>query len=298
VNGVPVLYFSALELTGELNPVITRSDKMFQRNERWGDADDRRYHYDDRIEKEKAANFGFQRVAEEEKTLRVVRHFNSIARQYDFMNTLLSLGIHYLWKRTAVGMLQLKAGEQVLDVCGGTGDLSILAKRAVGDHGRVVVYDINRAMMEAGRDKKTNAVTRRRLRYVQGNAEKIAFSDGSFDAAMVGFGIRNVTRMEQGFREMYRVLKPGGRMMCLEFSKPANPVFRWLYDMYSFYGMPLAGQILARNRQAYTHLPESIRMFPLPDELSSILRAIGFVDVAYRRLTNGIAVVHVTRKPE
>jgi len=151
-------------------------------------------------------------------------------------------------------------------------------------------------MIDSGRFKKSNAHIRKRIAYVQGNAERIAFADASFDAVMVGFGIRNVTHMEQGFREMYRVLKPGGKMMCLEFSKPANTVFRWLYDFYSFYIMPFLGQIIAGSRQAYTHLPESIRMFPLPDELADILRTIGYQDVIYRRLTNGIAVIHLAYK--
>jgi demethylmenaquinone methyltransferase/2-methoxy-6-polyprenyl-1,4-benzoquinol methylase len=128
---------------------------------------------------------------------------------------------------------------------------------------------------------------------VQGDAEKISCASGYFDAAMVGFGIRNLTDMEKGFREMHRVLKPGGKLMCLEFSKPANPAFRRLYDFYSFAVMPFLGEIIAGSRGAYLHLPESIRTFPLPDRLTRILREIGFSRVRYRRLTNGIAVVHI-----
>jgi demethylmenaquinone methyltransferase/2-methoxy-6-polyprenyl-1,4-benzoquinol methylase len=269
---------------------------MLQNFKRWGDSDDRQYHYDDYIRRQKKANFGFQKVAEDEKVRWVRRHFDSIARQYDFMNTLLSFGIHYLWKRTAVSMLQLNRGDRVLDVCGGTGDLAILAQRAVGPGGRVTVFDINRAMIEAGRTKRTNASTRRRLHYVQGDAEVISFPDASFDAVMVGFGIRNVTHMQEGFREMYRVLKSGGKMLCLEFSKPTNPFFCRLYDFYSFSLMPYMGALLAGSRAAYTHLPESIRMFPLPDELSQLLQRIGFTSVTYRRLTNGIAVAHIAHK--
>ena len=150
--------------------------------------------------------------------------------------------------------------------------------------------------MDAGRFKKTNAAARKQIQFVQGNAEQISFPDETFDAAMVGFGIRNVTHMEQGFREMHRVLKAGGKMMCLEFSKPVNPVFRWFYDRYSLHVMPLLGQMLAGTRQAYTHLPESIRMFPLADELAAVLQRIGFADVTYRRLTNGIAAIHQGRR--
>ncbi len=142
----------------------------------------------------------------------VQKHFDSIARKYDFMNTLLSFGLHYLWKRTAVKMMGLKQGSKVLDVCGGTADLAILAARYVGSEGKVIVYDFNRAMMEAGKSKVHKALLAARIRYVQGDAEQISFPEGSFDAAMVGFGIRNLTHMEKGFAEMYRVLKPGGTL--------------------------------------------------------------------------------------
>jgi demethylmenaquinone methyltransferase/2-methoxy-6-polyprenyl-1,4-benzoquinol methylase len=131
---------------------------------------------------------------------------------------------------------------------------------------------------------------------VQGDAECISFPGRHFDAAMVGFGIRNVTHMQKGFEEMYRALKPGGKLMCLEFSKPTWPVFRWLYDFYSFYIMPFIGELLVGSKKAYTHLPESIRMFPLPNELSNLLKKIGFSQITYRRLTNGIAVIHLAVK--
>lgn len=240
--------------------------------------------------------FGYERISTEGKTDRVMQHFNSVARHYDFMNTLLSFGIHYAWKRSAVRMLNLAPGERILDVCGGTGDMAILAARAVGPTGRVIIYDINRAMIQAGMHKVIDTDIENRLGYIQGNAEFISFPDRYFDNAMVGFGIRNVTFMKKGFEEMYRVLKPGGKMMCLEFSKPTWPVFRWLYDFYSFYIMPFLAQIIAGNRKAYTHLPESIRMFPLPDELADLLKNIGFSQVTYRSLTNGIAVIHLAVK--
>jgi demethylmenaquinone methyltransferase/2-methoxy-6-polyprenyl-1,4-benzoquinol methylase len=242
------------------------------------------------------AYFGFERIRSAEKTDRVLQHFNSVARHYDFMNTLLSFGIHYAWKRTAVRMLKPVPGDRILDVCGGTGDLAILAARAVGPKGRVVVYDINRAMIREGMHKVINTDIDGRLHYVQGNAESICFPDRYFQATMVGFGIRNVTHMKKGFAEMYRVLKPGGKMLCLEFSKPTSPFFRLLYDFYSFYIMPFLGQLVAGSRKAYTHLSESIRMFPLPGELSELLKSIGFSQVAYRRLTNGIAVIHLAVK--
>ena len=240
--------------------------------------------------------FGYQRVPVEEKAARVLNHFNSIARHYDFMNTLLSFGIHHIWKGLAVRMMELAPGNRVLDVCGGTGDLSILAAKRIGPEGRVIVYDINRAMMLAGLHKVANKDIEHRIRYVQGDAEFISFPEGDFDAVMVGFGIRNVTNMKKGFEEMYRVLKPGGKMMCLEFSKPTFAPFRWLYDIYSFYIMPFLGELIAGSRTAYTHLPETIRMWPLPDELTQILKNIGFADVSHRKLTNSIAVIHLAVK--
>jgi demethylmenaquinone methyltransferase/2-methoxy-6-polyprenyl-1,4-benzoquinol methylase len=242
------------------------------------------------------AYFGYEPVHTLDKTGRVLQHFNSVARHYDFMNTLLSFGIHHAWKRTAIRILKLAPGNRVLDVCGGTGDLAILAAGKIGPVGRVVVYDINRAMIQAGLQKIVNTEIEARLQYVQGNAEQISFPDRHFEAVMVGFGIRNVSRMKKSFAEMYRVLKPGGKMMCLEFSKPIWPIFRWLYDFYSFYIMPFLGELIVGSRKAYTHLPESIRMFPLPEELSDLLKTIGFRQVTYRRLTNGIAVIHLAVK--
>lgn len=245
---------------------------------------------------EETAQFGFRKVPAKEKAHWVRNHFDTVAQKYDLMNTLLSFGIHYLWKRTAIKLLGLKPGDRVIDVCGGTGDLSILALKKTSMTGRVFLYDINRAMMEMGRHKSTHASFRKAIFYIQGDAEHISFKPESFDAAMVGFGIRNLTRMEEGFKEMHRVLKPGGRLMCLEFSKPAWAWFRWLYDFYSFRIMPLIGLLFVGSRQAYTYLPESIRLFPSPEELRRRLEEIGFHQVAYRTLTNGIAVVHVGTK--
>ena len=262
----------------------------------WLEEEKRRAQLNNREKSADTTYFGYERVGTSGKTDRVLQHFNSVARHYDFMNTLLSFGIHYAWKRTAVRLLKLSPGDCVLDVCGGTGDLAILAARKVGPAGRVVIYDINRAMIQAGLHKVSNTEIETRLRHVQGNAECISFPYRHFEAVMVGFGIRNVAHMKRGFEEMYRVLKPGGKMMCLEFSKPTWPVFRWLYDFYSFYIMPFMGELIAGSRKAYTHLPESIRMFPLPDELSELLETIGFSQVTYRSLTNGIAVIHLAVK--
>ena len=251
---------------------------------------------EDKSARGQTAHFGYRVVAENEKVKWVRRHFDRVARSYDMMNTLLSFGIHYLWKRTAVNMLKLKEGDWVIDVCGGTGDLTVLASRAVGPTGKVVLYDINRRMMEVGRPKVKRSCWRTEIQYIQGDAEEISFEPESFHAAMVGFGIRNLTHMEKGFHEMYRILKPSGTLMCLEFSQPIAPFFRWLYDFYSFHIMPALGEIIVGSRQAYTYLPESIRLFPSPLELNGIFREVGFSSVSYRRLTNGIAVIHLAKK--
>ena len=244
----------------------------------------------------KSVSFGFRKVSEAEKRKLVDSHFDSIASKYDWMNTVLSFGLHYAWKRKAVRAAGIESGDIVLDVCGGTGDLTLLAADRVGNAGRVIVYDINSAMMHVGQAKVAASPFSERISFVQGDAECIAFPDASLDVVTVGFGIRNFVHLEQGLSQMYRVLKKGGRFMCLEFSRPDPAWFRALYHFYSFTIMPIAGSILAGTRQAYTYLPESIRLFPLPDELSAMLRNIGFTKITYERFTNGIAVVHRAEK--
>ncbi|MDP3181995.1 MAG: bifunctional demethylmenaquinone methyltransferase/2-methoxy-6-polyprenyl-1,4-benzoquinol methylase UbiE [Desulfobaccales bacterium] len=236
---------------------------------------------------------GFRQVPAKEKSKLVGGHFTTVAARYDLMNTLLSFGLHHLWKRTAVRLLGLKPGDWVIDVCGGTADLALLAAQTVGVSGRVVLYDINRAMLEAGRPKVAASSLSETIIYLQGDAQRLSLADASLDAALVGFGIRNLTHPEAGLKEMHRVLKPGGKLMCLEFSTPKTPWFRRLYDLYSFTVIPLAGKIIAGSWGAYTYLPESIRKFALPEELSATLEGLGFSQVRYRRLTNGIAVVHL-----
>ena len=240
----------------------------------------------------------FCRFPAGEKVERVRDHFDAIANRYDLMNTLLSFGVHHLWKRAAIDLLGLREGETVLDLCGGTGDLSLLAARRIGPSGRIVLYDINRAMLAAGRVKSAHAADRSRILHVQGDAERTALASGYFDAVMVGFGIRNLADREEGLREIYRILKPGGRFVCLEFSQPTANWFRRLYDFYSYRIMPVLGCLITGSREAYTYLPDSIRLFPSPLELAAILDEIGFRRTAYHRLTNGIACIHSGMKPE
>lgn len=262
----------------------------------WSGSDTRQAQLEDQVTVNRTAAFGFREFAETQKVDAVMAHFDRVAPNYDWMNDLLSFGIQNLWKRSAIRSLGIRPGDRVLDVCGGTADLALLASRRFGPAGAAVVYDLNRAMIDAGRRKVRQRTEDRRIEFVQGDAEVISFPDNHFDVAMVGFGIRNLTRLDRGFREMHRVLKPGGRFLCLEFSKPVNPVFRWLYDFYSFHLMPLLGQLLAGNRQGYVCLPETIRLFPLADELAEILQGVGFHQVRFSRMTNGIAVAHFGRK--
>jgi len=263
----------------------------------WFDRERRRQQLDEAIARSQRAEFGFRSMPAREKRDWVRRHFDRVAPRYDFMNTLLSFGIQYAWKRQAIRLLGLAPGQRVIDVCGGTADLALMAARPLGPRGSVVVYDINLAMLRHGIPKAARAQAGGRIRFVQGDAEAISFPTAHFDAAMVGFGIRNVTRIRQAFGEMFRVLKPGGRLLCLEFSKPVNPVFRWLYDVYSFTVMPFLGQVLVGSWESYACLPETIRLFHLPEELAALLAEVGFRDVRYRRMTNGIAVAHLAVKP-
>ena len=242
-------------------------------------------------------HFGYRRVSEAEKVQLVQDHFNTVAARYDFTNTVMSLGRQQIWKNKAVAAVGLRPGDRVLDVCGGTADLALKAARLIGPAGRVTLYDFNRAMIEVGRRKVAASPLGEGISFIQGDAEAISLADDNFDAAMVGFGIRNLAHPIKGLEEIYRVLKPGGRFMCLEFSQPTAAWFRRLYDFYSFHIMPLLGRLMVGSREAYTYLPESIRIFPGPDELSEIMGRIGFRQVRYKPMTQGIAVLFTAVKP-
>lgn len=246
---------------------------------------------------EDKVTFGYTRVTTAEKKRLVQEQFSPIARTYDQADALLSFGLDSRWRRIAIRLLALERGGRVLDACGGTASLARLAARRVGPEGLAIVYDFNRPMMDAGLEKIRQDRDRHRIAFVQGDAEELSFPDASFDAVMIGFGLRNLAHPEKGLEEFRRVLKPGGRLMVLEFSLPANPLLRALYHFYSFYWMPFAGRLICGTGTSFRYLAESIRVFPAPEELAGQMRRAGFREVAFLRLTNGIAVVHLGTKP-
>jgi len=247
-------------------------------------------------EKRQWADFGSERMDPDRKPERVRRHFAEVAECYDFMNSLLSLGMHRHWKRRAVDLTGIRSGERVVDLCGGTGDLARLARDAAGADSLLAVCDFTQPMLRVGREKRLQA--NRGIDWIQGDAERIPFETASLDAVLLGFGIRNLADPEAAVREVLRVLRPGGRFMCLEFSRPSNPVFRAAYDLYSFTAMPLLGRIFAGNGLAYLRLAQTIRMFPVAEELTDFFRECGFEDTWCRRFCNGAAAAHLARKPE
>ncbi len=240
--------------------------------------------------------FGNKVIPVEEKKRLVEGVFTSVASRYDLMNDLMSFGIHRFWKRFVAEKTGLKEGDTAIDVCGGTADIALLMARRVGERGRVVVYDINWNMLDIGRDKCIDRGCVKNIKFVQGNAEEIAFEDNTFDVATVGFGIRNVTFLEKALREMTRVVRPGGKVMCLEFSQPRSRLLGLLYDIYSFRVIPEIGEMVTGNREAYTYLPESIRKFPDQEKLKSLMESIGLYRVKYHNLFNGIAALHMGYK--
>lgn len=244
----------------------------------------------------KLTHFGNSLIPEEEKVSRVKEVFDAVAGKYDLMNDLMSLGTHRVWKRLVAADTGLRAGEAAIDVAGGTADIALLMAARVGETGRVVVYDINSEMLRVGRDKCVDRGLLHNIEFVCGNAEAISFPDNTFHCATVGFGIRNVTHLDAAFAEMRRVVKPGGRVVCLEFSHPRSVMLNKLYDLYSFKVIPAIGEVITGNRSAYEYLPESIRKFPLQEELKNIMEAAGLYKVRYYNLFDGIAAVHIGYK--
>ncbi len=241
---------------------------------------------------ENTTHFGFKQVATEDKAKMVRGVFDSVAGQYDIMNDLMSLGIHRIWKRVAVQLSNVRAGEQVLDLAGGTGDLTTLFEKRVGKQGQIVLADINAAMLRTGRDRLIDRGLVANVRYAQVNAEKLPFADASFDCVCIGFGLRNVTDKDAALRSMHRVLKPGGRVIILEFSHPVDKLTEKVYDFYSFNILPKIGEIVAKDADSYQYLAESIRMHPKQDELKQMMEKAGFERCEYFNMTQGIVAVH------
>jgi demethylmenaquinone methyltransferase/2-methoxy-6-polyprenyl-1,4-benzoquinol methylase len=237
----------------------------------------------------KTTHFGFETVAEEEKAQRVAGVFTSVAGKYDIMNDLMSAGLHRVWKRYAVSLSGVRAGQRVLDVAGGSADLSRLFLKEVGETGQVVLTDINNAMLRVGRDRLLDDGIATPT--AQCDAEHLPFPDNYFDCVNIAFGLRNVTRKDAALREMRRVIKPGGRVIVLEFSKIVKPLEK-AYDLYSFKLLPAMGKLIANDANSYRYLAESIRMHPAQEELKAMMQEAGLERVEYFNLTGGVVAVH------
>jgi demethylmenaquinone methyltransferase/2-methoxy-6-polyprenyl-1,4-benzoquinol methylase len=236
-------------------------------------------------------DFGYEEVAPEDKATRVRGVFNSVADNYDLMNDLMSGGMHRLWKRFTLSQAGLKPGQRALDVAGGTGDLAAGLARQVGASGLVVLSDINWEMLSRGRDRLLDEGFTANVGFAQANAEKLPFADASFDCVTIGFGLRNVTDKPAALASMRRVLRPGGQLLVLEFSRPAAAL-KPFYDLYSFRVLPALGKMVAGDSDSYRYLAESIRMFPDQPTLAGMMREAGFDDCRWHNLTGGVVAVH------
>jgi demethylmenaquinone methyltransferase/2-methoxy-6-polyprenyl-1,4-benzoquinol methylase len=237
-------------------------------------------------------DFGYKEVPADEKAKHVRAVFDSVAGKYDLMNDLMSVGVHRLWKRYALSQTGLRPGQTGLDVAGGTGDLAAGMAQQVGERGLVVLSDINAAMLEVGRDRLLDRGLMRNVRFSLANAECLPFEDQSFDCVTIGFGLRNVTDKAAALASMRRVLRPGGRLLVLEFSKPVLPGLKPVYDVYSFSVLPWLGRRVAGDSDSYQYLAESIRRFPDQETLKAMMEAAGLEDCRYHNLSGGIVALH------
>jgi demethylmenaquinone methyltransferase/2-methoxy-6-polyprenyl-1,4-benzoquinol methylase len=240
----------------------------------------------------KSTDFGFQQVPWADKARRVRAVFDSVANRYDLMNDLMSGGAHRLWKRFALSLTQLRAGQQALDLAGGTGDLALGMARQVGASGLVILSDINASMLQQGRDRLTDQAVVSNIEYVQANAERLPFTNAHFDCVTIGFGLRNVTDKSAALASIYRVLKPGGQLLIVEFSTPVMAPLARLYDVYSFNVLPWLGKVVAGDEDSYRYLAESIRRHPDQESLIGMMKTAGFEDCCYHNLSGGIVAVH------
>jgi len=242
-------------------------------------------------------HFGFSEVPLQDKVGRVAGVFHSVAAKYDVMNDLMSMGIHRLWKKQTIEMSGVRTGHKVLDLAGGTGDLTLKFSEIVGPEGQVILADINDSMIKVGRDKLIDKGVVGNVNYVQANAESLPFPDNTFDCITIAFGLRNVTDKQKALESMARVLKPGGRLLVLEFSKTDNPVLTKVYDTYSFNILPKIGKLIADDEESYRYLAESIRMHPDQETLKGMMEQAGLVNCRFHNMTGGIVALHFGMKP-
>ena len=240
---------------------------------------------------DKTTHFGAQTIPEDEKAGKVRELFSDVANKYDVMNDVMSMGIHRIWKEAMMDWLAPRPGQKLLDVAGGTGDVSFKFLKRAG-HGHATVCDLTEGMLIEGSKRAEAAAMQDSLNWVVGDAMDLPFEDSTFDVYTISFGIRNVTRPQEALNEAYRVLKPGGRLMVLEFSQLPNPMMQKAYDLYSFNFIPRMGQMIANDRDSYQYLVESIRNFPDQDTFLGMVRAAGFENAKYRNMTMGIAALH------
>lgn len=248
-------------------------------------------------QQDNTTHFGYENVRTEDKVKRVADVFHSVAGKYDLMNDLMSGGVHRLWKRITIEQSGVRAGYSVLDIAGGTGDLTMRFSRLVGAQGKVVLADINDSMLKVGRDKLLDKGVTGNVEFVQANAECLPFPDNTFDVITIAFGLRNVTDKDAALRSMARVLKPGGKVMVLEFSKTNNPLLTKAYDFYSFNILPQMGSAIAGDAESYRYLAESIRMHPDQETLKVMMQDAGLVQCKYQNMTGGIVALHTGIKP-
>ncbi|MFT7287109.1 MAG: demethylmenaquinone methyltransferase/2-methoxy-6-polyprenyl-1,4-benzoquinol methylase [Halieaceae bacterium] len=241
---------------------------------------------------EDSTHFGYREVNRQEKASMVADVFDSVASRYDLMNDLMSAGVHRIWKRFTIELSGVRRGNNVLDIAGGTGDLAAKFAPMVGDEGEVVLADINASMLRVGRDRLLDKGVSGNLQFVQADAQYLPFPDEHFDCITIAFGLRNVTDKDLALRSMLRVLKSGGRLLVLEFSKPRNPLLSKAYDVYSFGVLPIMGRLVAGDRESYQYLAESIRMHPDQETLRQMMEDAGFARCDYHNMTGGVVAVH------
>ncbi|WP_018415743.1 bifunctional demethylmenaquinone methyltransferase/2-methoxy-6-polyprenyl-1,4-benzoquinol methylase UbiE [Teredinibacter turnerae] len=241
---------------------------------------------------ENTTHFGFETVNAAEKAERVAGVFHSVAAKYDLMNDVMSGGIHRLWKKFTIELSGVRPGNRVLDIAGGTGDLTAKFARLVGDEGQVVLADINDSMLKVGRDKLVDKGFLGNVQYTQADAQFLPFPDNTFDCITIAFGLRNVTDKDMALAAMNRVLKPGGRLLVLEFSKPQNSLLEKAYDLYSFNVLPMMGKLITQDADSYRYLAESIRMHPDQQTLKGMMENAGFAQCRYYNMTGGIVALH------